>query len=182
MLSYFTEAELGNWNDANWFSGEYDALYEEQNQELDPDRRLELVHEMVKVFYDDAVYFALWLAPDLQAYRTDRFEGWVRQPADVGPVIFAQSSPSYSLLAPIGAGGEDTSETTVGGDDTGTTGGSTDEPATTGDSTATTVAAAPAEDDGGGGSGAIIAIVVAVLVVGIGALAMSRRRSTDERE
>ena len=24
-------------------------------------------------------------SPDLQAYRTDRFTGWVRQPADIGP-------------------------------------------------------------------------------------------------
>ena len=36
MLSYFTEAEIGNYNDANWFDPAYDALYTEQNQEVDP--------------------------------------------------------------------------------------------------------------------------------------------------
>ncbi|MDH4280742.1 MAG: ABC transporter substrate-binding protein, partial [Acidimicrobiia bacterium] len=96
MLSYFTAAELGNWNDANWSNDTFDQLYAEQNQEVDPDRRLEIVHEMLTILYDDAVYFPLWYAPDLQAYRTDRFEGWVRQPADIGPVIFSQSSPSYA--------------------------------------------------------------------------------------
>jgi peptide/nickel transport system substrate-binding protein len=46
---------------------------------------------------------------DLQAYRTDRFTGWTRQPAETGPVIFSNSSPTYFLLQPIegGTGGGD---------------------------------------------------------------------------
>ena len=107
MLSYFTAAELGNYNDANWTSEEYDALYEEQAQEADPERRLEIVHQMVRMIYDDAAYIALWYAPDIQAIRTDKFEGWVRQPAEVGPVMFSNSSPSWPLLTPIGGGGDD---------------------------------------------------------------------------
>jgi peptide/nickel transport system substrate-binding protein len=109
MLSYFTEAEIGNYNDANWFDPAYDALYAEQNQEVDPDRRLEIVHEMLTMFHDAAVYIPMYVAPDLQAYRTDTFEGWVNQPADIGPVIFSNTSPSYVQLTPIGAdaGGSD---------------------------------------------------------------------------
>jgi peptide/nickel transport system substrate-binding protein len=118
MLSYFTEAELGNWNDANWFDPEFDAMYTEQNQELDPDRRLEIVHEMLRLLYDEAVYIPLTYTPDLQAYRTDRFEGWVRQPADIGPVMFSNSSPSYVALTPVGAeagGGDNTLTYVIGG-------------------------------------------------------------------
>lgn len=109
MLSYFTEAEIGNYNDANWFDPAYDALYTEQNQEVDPDRRIEIVHEMLTMFHDAAVYIPMYVAPDLQAYRTDTFEGWVNQPADIGPVIFSNTSPSYVQLTPIGAdaGGSD---------------------------------------------------------------------------
>ncbi|MDH3296229.1 MAG: ABC transporter substrate-binding protein, partial [Acidimicrobiia bacterium] len=107
MLSYFTEAELGNYNDANWFDPDFDELYQQQLTEVDPDKRLDIVHQMVKIIYDDAGYIALWYSPDLQAYRTDRFEGFVQQPDGIGPVIFSQSSPSYATLAPIGesAGG-----------------------------------------------------------------------------
>jgi peptide/nickel transport system substrate-binding protein len=118
MLSYFTEAELGNWNDANWFDPEFDAMYTEQNQELDPDRRLEIVHEMLRLLYDEAVYIPLTYTPDLQAYRTDRFEGWVRQPADIGPVMFSNSSPSYVALTPVGGeagGGDNTLTYVIGG-------------------------------------------------------------------
>ncbi len=103
MLSYFTEAEIGNYNDANWFDPEYDALYTEQNQQVDPDQRVETVHEMLTMFHDAAVYIPMYVAPDLQAYRTDTFEGWVKQPADIGPVMFSNTSPSYVQLTPIGA-------------------------------------------------------------------------------
>ena len=30
MLSYFTEAEIGNYNDANWFDPDFERLYVEQ--------------------------------------------------------------------------------------------------------------------------------------------------------
>ena len=103
MLSYFTEAEIGNYNDANWFDPAYDTLYTEQNQQVDPDQRLETVHEMLTMFHDAAVYIPMYVAPDLQAYRTDTFEGWVKQPAEIGPVMFSNTSPSYVQLTPIGA-------------------------------------------------------------------------------
>ncbi len=114
MLSYFTcdllsldpEDPTNYYNDASWCNEEYDQMYEEQKVELDPDRRQEIVHEMLKLFYEEASYVVLAYSPDLQAYRTDRFTGWVQQPADIGPVIFSNTSPSYVKLAPIPEGGE----------------------------------------------------------------------------
>lgn len=106
MLSYFTSDELGNYNDANWSDPEYDALYTQQNQELDPAVRRDLVHQMLRILYDAAVYIPIEYDPDLQAYRTDRFEGWIKQPAEIGPVMFSQTSPSYFNLTPVGGGGD----------------------------------------------------------------------------
>jgi peptide/nickel transport system substrate-binding protein len=102
MLSYFTEAELGNYNDANWFDPAYDEMYAAQNQEIDPEARVEIVHEMLTLFHDAAIYIPMYLGPDLQAYRTDTFDGYVKQPADIGPVIFTNTSPSYVQLTPVG--------------------------------------------------------------------------------
>ena len=53
---------------------------------------------MLLHFYDEASYLVLYEEADLQAYRTDRFTGWAQQPADIGPVIFSNSSPSYVNL------------------------------------------------------------------------------------
>jgi len=177
MLSYFTEAEIGNYNDANWFDPQYDELYAQQNQELDEATRIDLVHQMLTIFHDSAVYIPMWLSPDLQAYRTDTFEGWVQQPADVGPIFFSNSSPSYVLLHPVGAAGPtDTSaptDTSTPGDTTVTT--------TSGETPGSTVAAGE-EDDGGDGTNWLLIGGIAVVVVAGGALLLSRRKSEDERE
>lgn len=111
-LSYFVCGQLSQdpedptnyYNDASWCDPSYDADYKAQNQELDLERRTEIVQRMLRTFYDSASYNVLYFDGDLQAYRTDRFEGWLRQPADTGPVLFSNSSPSYVSLTPLGAG------------------------------------------------------------------------------
>ena len=65
---------------------------------------IELVHQMLELFYHESTYVVLFEDADLQAYRTDRFEGWLRQPAETGPVLFTNSSPTYFNLKPIGGG------------------------------------------------------------------------------
>jgi peptide/nickel transport system substrate-binding protein len=108
MLSYFTCAEVNTTpdgdgaNDANWCDPAYDELYEAQKVELDPERRREIVHEMLRLFNTNATYLVLSFDADLQAYRTDRFEGWLRQPAETGPVVFTNTSPTYANLSVIG--------------------------------------------------------------------------------
>ena len=109
MLSVFQCNQLATdpanptnyYNDANWCDPEYDKLYNQQKVELDSAKRKEIVHQMLTGFYRSAVYTNLVQNPDLEAYRTDRFEGWLRQPAEVGPVIFTNTSPTYYNLTPI---------------------------------------------------------------------------------
>jgi peptide/nickel transport system substrate-binding protein len=107
MLSYFTcdqvttDPDEPGSNDANWCDERYDEMYAEQNVELDPERRREIVAEMLRLFNREATYLVLSLDPELQAYRTDRFEGWTQQPAEVGPVLFSNTSPTYANLTVI---------------------------------------------------------------------------------
>lgn len=115
MLSYFTADELESYNDANWTDPRYEELYLEQKVELDEARRVEIVDEMLTILHDSGVYIPMYLGPDLQAYRTDTFEGWVQQPAEIGPVMFSNSSPSYAVLVPVGGdvpGGGDSDDGT----------------------------------------------------------------------
>lgn len=174
MLSFFTEAELGNWNDANWTDPRFEELYLEQRVEVDVDRRLEIVHEMVRIIHDDAAYVAMWFTPDIQGVRTDRLEGYVREPSETGPVMFSLSSPSYALLTPVGAGG-DTDNGQAGDADAGT---DTSDDADAGTGTGT------GADDAGGNPALLVAlaVVLAAAVAGIGLFVVRRRRSTDDRE
>ncbi len=123
MLSYFTCGQLSSdpedptnyYNDANWCDPTYDADYTAQNQELDRDARTEIVARMLRAFYDSATYNVLYYDGDLQAYRTDRFEGWLQQPAETGPVLFSNSSPTYANLTPIASTGGDDGGLSTGG-------------------------------------------------------------------
>jgi peptide/nickel transport system substrate-binding protein len=109
MLSYFTcdqvssdpEDPTNYYNDASWCDKQYDALYKQQHEELDKAKRLDLVHQMLTRFYESATYDVLYVYPDLQAYRKNRFTGWTRQPEKTGPVLFSNSSPTYARLKPF---------------------------------------------------------------------------------
>jgi peptide/nickel transport system substrate-binding protein len=120
MLSYFTCGQVSSdpddptnyYNDANYCDREYDELYEQQKVELDRDRREQIVHEMLTRFQQSGTYHVLYTEPELQAYVKGRFDGFVRQPAEIGPVIYQQTSPTYAQLRPASASGG-------GGDDDG---------------------------------------------------------------
>ena len=114
MLSYFTCDQVASdpddptnyYNDANLCDPEYDKLYEQQKVELDPDKRMEIVHEMLTRFYSHAVYFPLYYcSPTCRpTARTSSRAGSAsrRRP---GPVLFSNTSPSYVTLKPASADG-----------------------------------------------------------------------------
>ncbi len=110
-LSYFvtsqatTDPEVVGYNDANWCNPEYDKLYEQQHVELDVAKRHDIVQKMLEIMYDDAPYAVLYKQDDLQAFRSDRWENFVRQPEKTGPVLFTNTSPAYLELVPKVGGG-----------------------------------------------------------------------------
>jgi len=101
MLSYMTSDEIMNWNDAFYSNPDYDELYLQQQRALDRDERQKLIHEMQRIFYEDAAYVILSYTPELQAYRTDLYEGWLRNPK-TGSVVFTNVVDTYEQLRPIG--------------------------------------------------------------------------------
>jgi peptide/nickel transport system substrate-binding protein len=104
-VNFDTESSLSN--DANWCDDEYDALYIQQQQELDPAKRHEIVEQMLKIFHDRGPYALLYRPDDLQGLRTDKWENFVRQPKDTGPVLFTNTSPAYLELQLKDDGGGD---------------------------------------------------------------------------
>jgi peptide/nickel transport system substrate-binding protein len=111
MLDYMTCDQIASdpedptnyYNDANYCDKEYDRLYQQQKVELDPEKRKEIVHEMLARWQSSAVYNVLWTDPNLQGYVKDRFTGWVQQPEKIGPVLYSNTSPTYARLKPVTA-------------------------------------------------------------------------------
>ena len=174
------------YNDANWCSEEYDALYGQQKVELDPSARREIVPRCCGSSTANRPISCCSRTPTSQAYRTDRFEGWLQQPAETGPVLFTNTSPTYVNLSVIGAERRGQrrprSRARHGGPATSDAG----PPEAT---TPTTAAAPPPMRNRGRPRGRrrfehrlIVGIIVAAQLCRIGAWAMKRKSSADDRE
>ena len=107
MLSYFTCGQVSQdpkdptnyYNDASWCDKTYGAMYEQQNVELDPAKRRAIVQQMLTRFYEPATYVALYTSPTCRPTAPTSTRAGSRQPAETGPVLFYNSSPTYANLA-----------------------------------------------------------------------------------
>ena len=76
IYSIFATEECGGWSNGCYSNPEYDALYEAWKTELDEDRRIKLSIEMQELAASDLPEIVLNYWTELQAYRTDTFEGY----------------------------------------------------------------------------------------------------------
>jgi peptide/nickel transport system substrate-binding protein len=90
-------------NDAFYCDKEYDALYDQQATETDPEAREEIVKQMQLMAYDATAYIVYEYYDYLQAYRTDRFTGFVPQPDPDGAILFQYGIFSYMNIEPVSA-------------------------------------------------------------------------------
>jgi len=78
LLSVMTTDEIPTGSSETGYSNpEYDALYLQQSSELDLNKRKELVWQMQQIMHDDVIYIIPYYAQNVQAYRKDRFTGFV---------------------------------------------------------------------------------------------------------
>jgi peptide/nickel transport system substrate-binding protein len=90
-------------NDAFYCNADYDKLYAEQSTEIDRDKRTAIVMEMEKMAYDANAYIVTEYYDYLQAYRSDRFTGFVPQPDPDGAILFQYGIYSYLNIEPVTA-------------------------------------------------------------------------------
>jgi len=159
--SYKDGGEIyANLSDSFYCNKEYDRLNGVQSSQIDPAERAATGKQMQKLGYDSAAYIITVYYNDPQAYRSDRFTGFLPQPDPDGSLLFQYGTYSYKNIRPV------TEKDTQGG----TTG--------TGDSTD-----AASSDDGGSNTGLIVGgIVVAVLLIGGIGFFLARRRPESDVE
>ena len=99
---------LANLSDSFYCDEGYDALFEQQSLETDSAKRAEIVKQMQNQLFDDAPYIVTYYYDNLEAYRSDRFTGFVPQPTPDGSLLFQYGTWSYQNVAPVTAetGGE----------------------------------------------------------------------------
>ncbi|MDO9301652.1 MAG: ABC transporter substrate-binding protein [Anaerolineales bacterium] len=83
LYVYTSEAIPTGSSETGYSNPAYDELYAQQQITLDFDARKAIVWEMQKIVHDDVVYIIPYYAQSTQAFRTDRFTGWITDQAKV---------------------------------------------------------------------------------------------------
>jgi peptide/nickel transport system substrate-binding protein len=106
--SYTDGGEVAaGWSDSFYCNPAFDALYAKQKTLIDPAQRADVVKQAQQMLYDDAVYSMIWYYDNLEAYRSDRFTGLVRQPTDGGSLVFQYGTYTYRSVEPVAEPAED---------------------------------------------------------------------------
>jgi peptide/nickel transport system substrate-binding protein len=170
LMQIFKCDEIGTSSDSQYCNPAYDKLYEQQLVAPSADARKQILTQMQDIIYNDAPYDILYYDSTLDAYRTDRFAGWQKQPTANGTPFFTYGTVDYTLLTNAAAVAPSPSPSAA-------------------ESTGAVVppAASPtpsAETTPSGSSNTtlfvLIAVVVVVIVVGL--VLANRRRGARERE
>jgi peptide/nickel transport system substrate-binding protein len=113
QLFVFTSDQCGAWSDGCWNDPVFDSLYERQGEVYDREARREIVYEAQRRVYEQAPGVVLAYPGWLQAYRSDRFTGWVPSPGPHGYLIPGYTYDSFVQLRPVdGAPGGSSGGTT----------------------------------------------------------------------
>jgi len=80
----------GSTSESNWCDPAFDKLFDAQHAELDPAKRSALVKEAFTMIHNADVNDVIYYADSLEAYRSDRITGLVKQPEE-GGVITGQN-------------------------------------------------------------------------------------------
>lgn len=92
---------FANLSDSFYCNPAYDALYAQQAVETDSTKRTDLVKQMQQLLYDDAPYLVTFYYDNYEAYRSDRFTGFVPQPDPDGSLLFQYGTWSYENIKPV---------------------------------------------------------------------------------
>jgi len=99
LLSVFLTSQINGWSDTAYSNPTYDRLYLQQSGEMNPAKRVQIIHEMEQIVYQQTPYIVAVYPQILQVYDTAHWSGWVNQPAGTGSV---NNYWTYLRVAPSG--------------------------------------------------------------------------------
>ncbi len=90
MVSIYTPAQSTGygWNDCLWTDPTYTKLAGEAATTIDQTKRIPLVQQAEKVFYDSSPYVIMAYPYQLEAWNTNKWTGWTQAPSSVGSAIY----------------------------------------------------------------------------------------------
>jgi peptide/nickel transport system substrate-binding protein len=160
ILADLTCDQRGGSSDSWYCNKSYDAMYQQQNGEMNDSKRVAIVKKMQQKLYEDAPYIVLVYTGVGEAVRTDRFACFQPQPDPGGVWLYQYGAHNYSAVRPADKAGNCDGVTSAVG-----------ATSTSGESSSSNPAVL------------WIGVAVVVLLVGGGVVLLIRRRATAaERE
>jgi peptide/nickel transport system substrate-binding protein len=93
LLSVLTCGQYGDWSDSGYCNPAYDKLYVEQGQELDPQKRQQIVYQMQKMVAEDRPYIMLTYGQTIDAW-SPKWAGFVQSVQGLFPFLSKESLTS----------------------------------------------------------------------------------------
>lgn len=105
QLSTYTSSQCGVWSDTCYSNQEYDQLFQQQQKAATVEERESIVDQMQQILYEDRPELVLWYDDYLQAYRSDKWTGFVKQPSENGTILFQYGHYSDLQIQPVSEAG-----------------------------------------------------------------------------
>jgi peptide/nickel transport system substrate-binding protein len=105
QLSTYTSSQCGVWSDTCYSNQEYDQLFQQQQKAATVEERESIVDQMQQILYEDRPELVLWYDNWLQAYRSDKWTGFVKQPSGNGTILFQYGHYSDLQIQPVSEAG-----------------------------------------------------------------------------
>jgi peptide/nickel transport system substrate-binding protein len=103
LLGVPLTSQIGSNNDVFYSNPEYDALYVQQASELDETKRVAIVQQMQKIYYQDCAWLVAVYTKKLQAYRP---QAWTGLTEVTGGIVFNFTRDNYLKAKPAGGSGQ----------------------------------------------------------------------------
>jgi len=101
QLFVFSSEQCGSWEDGCWKDPTFDALYEKQHSIMNPAERLKVVQQAQLEVYRQIPGVVLAYPGWLEAYRNDRFTGWIPAPGEHGYLLPGYNYDSLVAVHPV---------------------------------------------------------------------------------
>jgi len=110
ILSVFTTGQIANLSDCQYSNPAYDKLFTEQQTTMDEAKRIDIVHQMQQILYEQSPYVTLVYHRNLEAYNSAKWTGFVPSPSDGGSIVYnADNIDSYLFAHAVTASVSSTS-------------------------------------------------------------------------
>lgn len=100
LLSLFTKAQLGVWNDSGWVDQTYERLFRQETRATDPAARVQDIQRLQRLAAAKLPYIELYEPDDLGAVNTRTWQHWTTQPSTNGQPMTSYGYSTIIALKP----------------------------------------------------------------------------------